>query len=52
MSAIDTGAALPRQKIDIAPALTPLLVAALAAPFIGSPSTFVTLDGRRRWRWA
>ncbi len=43
MSATDTGAALPRQKIDIAPALTPLLVAALAAPFIGSPSTFVTL---------
>jgi branched-chain amino acid transport system permease protein len=43
MSATDTGAALPRQEIDIAPALTPLLVAALAAPFIGSPSTFVTL---------
>ena len=43
MSATDAGAALPRQKIDIAPALTPLLVAALAAPFIGSPSTFVTL---------
>jgi branched-chain amino acid transport system permease protein len=43
MSATDAGAALPRQKIDIAPALTPLLVAALAAPLIGSPSTFVTL---------
>ncbi len=43
MSAIETGAALPRQRIDIAPALTPLLVAALAAPFVGSPSTFVTL---------
>lgn len=43
MSAIDTGAALPRRRIDIAPALTPLLVAAVAAPFIGSPSTFVTL---------
>jgi branched-chain amino acid transport system permease protein len=43
MSAADSGAALPRQKIDIVPALTPLLVAALAAPFIGSPSTFVTL---------
>ncbi|MGA2794274.1 MAG: branched-chain amino acid ABC transporter permease [Roseiarcus sp.] len=43
MSATDTGAALPRRRIDIAPALTPLLVAALAAPFIGSPSTFVTL---------
>ena len=43
MSAIEAGAALPRQKIDIPPALTPLLVAAVAAPFIGSPSTFVTL---------
>jgi branched-chain amino acid transport system permease protein len=43
MSAIDTGAALPRRRIDIVPALTPLLVAAIAAPFIGSPSTFVTL---------
>jgi len=43
MSATDTGAALPRQEIDIAPALTPLLVAALAAPLIGSPSTFLTL---------
>ncbi len=43
MSGADAGAALPRQRIDIAPALTPLLVAALAAPFVGSPSTFVTL---------
>ena len=43
MSATGAGAALPRRKIDIAPALTPLLVAALAAPFIGSPSTFLTL---------
>jgi branched-chain amino acid transport system permease protein len=43
MSAIDAGAALPRQRIDILPALTPLLVAACAAPFIGSTSTFVTL---------
>ena len=43
MSDTDTGAALPRRRIDIAPALTPLLVAALAAPFIGSPSTFLTL---------
>ena len=43
MSAFDVGAALPRQKIDILPALTPLIVALVAAPFIGSPSTFVTL---------
>src|ERR1700676_3779324 len=43
MSAIDAGAALPRQRMDILPALTPLIVAATAAPFIGSTSTFVTL---------
>ena len=39
----DVGAALPKPKIDIWPALTPLLVAAVAAPFIGSFSTFATL---------
>jgi branched-chain amino acid transport system permease protein len=43
MSAIDSGAALPRRRIDLLPALTPVLVALIAAPFIGSPSTFVTL---------
>src|SRR6202789_4721220 len=43
MSASETGSALPRQRIDLLPALTPLLVAAGAAPLIGSPSTFVTL---------
>jgi branched-chain amino acid transport system permease protein len=43
MSAIEAGAALPRRGIDILPALTPLIVAAIAAPFIGSFSTFVTL---------
>jgi branched-chain amino acid transport system permease protein len=43
MSASDTGAALPRQKIDLLPALIPLIVAAIAAPLIGSTSTFVTL---------
>jgi branched-chain amino acid transport system permease protein len=43
MSASDAGAALPRQRIDLAPALTPLIVAAVAAPLIGSTSTFVTL---------
>ena len=43
MSAVDVGAALPRAKIEILPALTPLIVALIAAPFIGSASTFVTL---------
>jgi len=43
MSAIDIGAALPRQKADFAPALLPFLIAIVAAPLIGSTSTFVTL---------
>ena len=43
MSAADTGAALPRAKIEWLPALTPLLVALLVAPFVGSFSTFATL---------
>ncbi len=43
MSALDAGAALPRRRMEILPALTPLIVALVAAPFIGSPSTFVTL---------
>jgi len=43
MSAVDAGAALPRRRMDILPALTPLIVALVAAPFIGSVSTFVTL---------
>jgi branched-chain amino acid transport system permease protein len=43
MSAIDASAALPLQKINLLPALTPVLAAVIAAPFIGSPSTFVTL---------
>jgi branched-chain amino acid transport system permease protein len=43
MSAIDAGAALPRPRMDLTPALTPLIVAAIAAPFIGSLSTFITL---------
>jgi branched-chain amino acid transport system permease protein len=38
-----TGAALPKPRLDIWPALTPLLVAAAAAPFVGSASTFLTL---------
>ena len=43
VSVLDAGAALPRRKIEILPALTPLIVAAVAAPFVGSASTFVTL---------
>src|SRR5271167_2182023 len=43
MSVLDAGAALPRRRPDILPALTPLVVALVAAPFIGSASTFVTL---------
>ena len=43
MSASDVGAALPRARIEILPALAPLLVALVAAPFIGSFSTFMTL---------
>ena len=43
MSAVDAGAALPRARIEILPALTPLIVALVAMPFIGSASTFATL---------
>ena len=43
MTVGDLGAALPRPKRDWLPALTPLIVAAIAAPFIGSASSFVTL---------
>ena len=43
MSATDVGAALPRARIELLPALTPLIVAAIAAPLIGSWSTFATL---------
>ena len=43
MSATDVGAALPRQKIDFAPALLPFVIALVAAPLIGSTSTFATL---------
>jgi branched-chain amino acid transport system permease protein len=43
MSLADIGRALPRARREILPALTPLLVALAAAPFIGSLSTFVTL---------
>jgi len=43
MTALDVGAALPRRKADILPGLTPLIVALVAAPLIGSFSTFLTL---------
>ncbi len=43
MSAFDVGAALPRRRTEILPALTPVIVALVAAPLIGSLSTFVTL---------
>jgi len=43
MSALEAESALPRQKVDIVPALLPIIVALLAAPLIGSTSTFVTL---------
>jgi branched-chain amino acid transport system permease protein len=43
MSLADIGRALPRARREILPALTPLLVALVAAPFIGSLSTFVIL---------
>jgi branched-chain amino acid transport system permease protein len=43
MSFSDMGAALPRARREILPALTPLIVALVAWPFIGSFSTFATL---------
>lgn len=43
MSGEGPGAALPRARIEFAPALAPLAVAALAFPLVGSPSTFLTL---------
>jgi branched-chain amino acid transport system permease protein len=43
MTALDAGAALPRRRVELLPALTPLIVALIAAPFVGSLSTFLTL---------
>ena len=43
MTAIDAGTALPRQKTDFWPILLPLAMAAIAWPFIGSFSTWLTL---------
>jgi branched-chain amino acid transport system permease protein len=45
MSAIDTdvGTALPKSRRDILPLLLPVVLALAALPFVGSPSTWVTL---------
>ncbi|MBV8850003.1 MAG: branched-chain amino acid ABC transporter permease [Methylobacteriaceae bacterium] len=43
MTAIDAGAALPKQRADFIPALLPIALALAALPFIGSPSTWITL---------
>jgi branched-chain amino acid transport system permease protein len=39
----DAGAALPQQKTDFLPLLLPLILAAVAFPFVGSYSTWMTL---------
>jgi branched-chain amino acid transport system permease protein len=43
MTAIDSGAALPKQRADFLPALLPIVLALAALPFVGSPSTWITL---------
>ena len=43
MSTIDAGAALPKARADELPLLLPLALAAVAYPFIGSTSTWLTL---------
>ncbi|MGO9740415.1 MAG: branched-chain amino acid ABC transporter permease [Roseiarcus sp.] len=43
MSIADVGAALPRARRELLPALTPLIVALVAWPLIGSFSAFATL---------
>jgi branched-chain amino acid transport system permease protein len=43
MTAIDSGAALPKQRADFLPVLLPFALALAALPFVGSPSTWVTL---------
>ncbi len=43
MSTIDAGAALPKARADVLPLLLPLALAAVAYPFIGSTSTWLTL---------
>jgi branched-chain amino acid transport system permease protein len=43
MTAIESGAALPKQRTDFLPALLPVALALAALPFVGSPSTWITL---------
>jgi branched-chain amino acid transport system permease protein len=43
MTAIDSGAALPKQRADFIPAFLPIVLALAVLPFVGSPSTWVTL---------
>jgi branched-chain amino acid transport system permease protein len=43
MTAIDAGTALPKQRTDFLPALLPIALALAALPFVGSPSTWITL---------
>jgi branched-chain amino acid transport system permease protein len=43
MSAIESGAALPKQRTDFLPALLPVALALAALPCVGSPSTWITL---------
>ena len=43
MTAIDTSAALPRQKTDYVPVLLPIALALAAFPLVGSFSTWTTL---------
>lgn len=43
MSALDTGAALPKARADLVPLLLPAALALAALPFVGSPSTWLTL---------
>src|SRR3954451_587530 len=43
MTAIDSGAALPKQRADFIPAFLPIVLALAVLPFVGSPATWVTL---------
>jgi branched-chain amino acid transport system permease protein len=43
MTAIDSGAALPKQRADFIPAFLPIVLALAVLPSVGSPSTWVTL---------
>jgi len=50
---IDAGAALPKTPRDFVPLLLPLVLAAIAYPFIPSSSTWLTLTiaGLTCWAW-